>query len=72
MQKLIFHKKTIPFILEALDCGIDKDGYVINSNTKILVLDVWGDKFLAKNLKGVTNKGFFSRDMQIIIDPGII
>lgn len=72
-QKLIFDKGSIPLVLEALGCAIDKEGYVINAKTKNYCLDVWGDPFLAKDFKGaVKNKGFFSKDVQLIVDPGIM
>jgi hypothetical protein len=51
MSKLIFDEGSIPLVLEALGCAIDKDGYVINAKTKNYCLDVWGDRFLAKDFK---------------------
>lgn len=72
MSKLIFDEGSIPLILEAFGCAIDNKGYVINAKTKNYVLDVWGDTFLAKDLKGITHRGYISRDMQLIIDSGFI
>lgn len=72
-KKLMFDTKSIPFILEAIGFEVNKEGYVINSETKAYALDVWGDKFKPEELIGVVQgRGFFTKELQMIIDPGII
>lgn len=64
MQKMIYDKEALPFILEALDYKTDVEGFVIKNNKRVktitgkevLLKDVWGfhkDGLLASISDGI-------------------
>ena len=62
--KLLFTKRTTPFILKALGKSIDKKGFVIDAKTKEYVLDIDGKPFKAKKLIGIVDKQFITNFFQ--------
>jgi len=52
--KLIFNEGSLPFVLKALGCEIDQNGYVVYIEDKSYVLDQNGQKFLSTKLIGMS------------------
>lgn len=66
-MKISFDNKSADFILEATGNKIDSNGFVVNANTKEYVLDADNNKFKAKNLIGILNKKYITKESQIIL-----
>lgn len=64
--KVLFTKKSLPFILEALGKEIDNKGFIIDSKTKKFVLDPDEEKVKASKLIAISkNDGFITNIFQI-------
>jgi hypothetical protein len=65
-SKIIFTKKALSFILEALGKEIDNKGFIIDSKTKKFVLDPDDEKIKASKLIAISkNDGFITNIFQI-------
>jgi hypothetical protein len=64
-SKIIFTPRSLPFILEAIGNGIDKDGFIIDAKSSRFTLDPDGKKIKYKNLIGIIGKQFITRMSQI-------
>lgn len=62
--KILFNKKTVPFILEALGNSIDEKGFVIDSK-KQFVLDADDKKFKSSKLIGIIDKKYITSVFQL-------
>ncbi len=63
--KITFTKDTTPLILEALKKSIDKNGYVIDAETKKFVKDAEGKKFKSNELVGIVEDKYYTSLHQI-------
>jgi len=71
-MKILFTESTIPFILEAIGKEIDRDGYVVDTETKEYEYDIDGKSFKAKKLIGIVGKKYITNICQlqaIVIQP---
>lgn len=51
--KILFNKQALPHVLEIFGKGIDKDGFIINSDSGEYVRDPEGQPILSKELGGI-------------------
>lgn len=63
-QKIIFDKKSIHFILEAIGLGVSKEGYV--QDICNLVKDIDGNPFKPEDIIGVIDNKFITKESQIL------
>ena len=64
--KILFDKKSVHFILEAIGNDTDKNGFVIDAKTKQFTLDADGNKFKADKMIGVVNRKYITSIFQLL------
>lgn len=65
--KILFTLNAVPFLLEALNKTVNKDGYIIEKETGELVKTKEGDSILAIELGGIYMNSFYKKDLYSIM-----
>ena len=65
--RILFDKKSLPFILKAIGKSIDKNGYIIDKKTKEIILDIDGNKVKANKLIGIYKDKWITKSFQILL-----
>jgi hypothetical protein len=69
--KILFNKKSIPFILEALGNSINDKGFVVDGKNNY-VLDADDKKFKSTKLIGVINKKYITNIFQLNVNADMV
>ena len=66
--KILFTESALPFILQMFGKEINKDGFIVESNSNELVLTTQGETIKANELGGITKRGFYKNDLHSIME----
>lgn len=68
MTNLVYDEKGVDFILEAIGCSVDNEGYVINAESKNRMVDYEGCIFKKDEIICIHKKCFYTREHQVDSD----